>query len=264
MGVQGFLRVVLLVRCLLYKAHGLSARAGLVHLLQLEATVNALPDGDRVSFSAFGGFRLHDTPITVVEAVRKLHASHFRVGPFARFKYLVLSALSRAAGRTLLLGSNPPPLHLCDAVIPLFVSRLYRYNILLWRCLGRSCHDRRRLDGVHLLLPVGRNLALANARLWLPESVTNSLLKADASIAPNFLNFEFYAATAPFSPAVCADYQRSLRILLLLGPLDHLFQYLADAYLLSKLHDVLAACSFAHLTILAEGARFTDAAFLGI
>ena len=55
MGVQGFLRVALLLRCLLEKAHGLSTRTGLVHLLQLEATINALPDGDRVSFRAFGG-----------------------------------------------------------------------------------------------------------------------------------------------------------------------------------------------------------------
>ena len=132
MEVQGFLRAVFLVRCLLYKTHGLSARAGLIHLLQLEATVNALPDGDRVSFRALSGLGLHDTPITVVEAVCKLHVSHFRVDPFARFKYLVLSALSRAAGRTLLLGSDPPSLHLCDAVIPLFVSRLCRYNTLLW------------------------------------------------------------------------------------------------------------------------------------
>ena len=113
-----------------------------------------------------------------------------------------------------------------------------------------------------MLLPVGCNLALANSRLWLPESVTNGLLKADAPIAPNFLNFEFDAATAPFLPAVCVNYQRSLRILLLLGPLNNLFQYLTDTYVLSKLHDVFAACSFAHVTILTEGARFTGTTFL--
>lgn len=148
-------------------------------------------------------------------------------------------------------------------MVTLFVIGLRGHDRFLWWHSGRSCHDGSRLDGIHLLLPVGSDLILADTRLRLPESVTNRLLMAKSSVSPHFLNFEFYAATATFTPAVRANHQGSLRILLFLRPLDHLLQNLADTYLLCKLHDVFAACGLAYLTVFTDSAGFTSAAFLG-
>ena len=144
--------------------------------------------------------------------MREFDPVDLRVGTFLNDKPFV-NALTAAW----------PRLRLDEAVVAFLEAVL---GILLTLLLH---FDRRS----HLLLPVGRDLALTDASFRLPKGVANFLILFRILTPSDLLHHKFDASTATFAASMRADNQRCLRVLLLLGPLYHLFQYLADAYLLS-------------------------------
>ena len=122
-----------------------------------------------------------------------------------------------------------PRLRLDEAVVAFLVAVR---GLLLTLFLN---FDRRS----HLLFPVRCDLALTDASFRLPKGVADFLILFRILTPSDFLNHEFDASAAPFAASMSADYQRRLRILLLLCSLNHLLQNLADAYLLSYDQNIL-------------------------
>lgn len=133
---------------------------GQVILLKFIATILTLPDGDWDALGRLVRLRFQMLPVTIVKAVADLNVIKLWICTFT-LNLALIAALS----------ATWSCLTLYKAMVSFFkaineFSRATIVVLLFLRNLGR--HNR-----IHLRLPVLRNFALWQTRLWLPVSVAD-------------------------------------------------------------------------------------------